>query len=324
MHSAVIFCDVAKRVRIARCLDGISLMRRGLDLALSRLAGVPRHRVARHPLARSKPLEDSASLNITLYDYEASPWCRIVREHLTYLALPAKVKPVPRQTLRTEGAFNHESRHRKEAFELANKKGLKFQFPILVDSTDKVNPVVLGESKEIVRYLWDTYGCSVIEKRPWMDRVVNSKTLPFFVRFAFLNGPSFLRSFPRCGLLRTPSTLCKSERDALTLRAVEGCPQGRIIREVLCTLEIPYKSIPGKYSEVELRNSQDGTCIQCPHEASDYLWQKYKAGETPSWFAAIPQPNLGNTGFFFTSAKNAMKVGRDEFIPEDLISRKSA
>ncbi|KAL3926594.1 MAG: hypothetical protein SGBAC_013411, partial [Bacillariaceae sp.] len=77
---------------------------------------------------------------LILYEYEASPWCRIVREYLTILDLKVQIRPCPRQTLFMEGAYNKESRFRPEAMQYLKSSSSShptedMTFPILVDCT---------------------------------------------------------------------------------------------------------------------------------------------------------------------------------------------
>jgi len=77
---------------------------------------------------------------LELYGYEASPYCRIVREVLSTLELPYRLHNVAR-----------ESPRRPSYIELAGK----MQVPLLVDRTHGVKML---ESRAIVRYLEDRYG----------------------------------------------------------------------------------------------------------------------------------------------------------------------
>jgi glutathione S-transferase len=77
---------------------------------------------------------------LELYGYEASPYCRIVREVLSVLELPYRLHNVAR-----------ESPKRAAFIELAGK----MQVPLLVD---RAHDVKLFESRAIVRYLEERYG----------------------------------------------------------------------------------------------------------------------------------------------------------------------
>ena len=187
---------------------------------------------------------------LVLYEYEASPWCRLVREHTTHLGLSVTVKPAPRETLLAEGAFSKASRYRGEALGwLHASDGVVqedggfgsdgLQFPILVDATGAstngaldgaapgVAPVVLSESKAIISHLWRKYGDGVV--RPPMDKILSGERLPFVVRFASLAGPSGMRPFPSCGLLRTPSAFDPATHRPLELYQAEHCLCARAV-----------------------------------------------------------------------------------------------
>ena len=256
------------------------MMRRSFDRITSTLGSLLRLNTGRTVLQRSA--DDIPTVHLTLYEYEASPWCRLVREHLTLLGLPVLVKPCPRQTLLKEGAFDERSRYRKEAWNVyldaiaEEKQSLdesevekekekekekevvyQYQFPILVDATtSSSSPKILFESSNIIHHLWENYSDTVIEDRPSVDIKLNSDGLPFFVRFPLLSGPSALRPFPHCGLLQLPSSFNDNEdmsedkgssnrlHQPLTLHGKEGDPMTRLVREKLCSLCISYYSIP--------------------------------------------------------------------------------
>jgi hypothetical protein len=116
--------------------------------------------------------------------------------------------------------------------------------------------VVLSESYNILAHLWDHYGGSILPTaskaggdhlhRP--DQIANSPSRSFATRFLSLAGPSYLRPWPRCGLMRFPSSkhaLVATETTSMVvLYQAEGCPESRLVREALCCLEIPYRSVP--------------------------------------------------------------------------------
>ena len=224
--------------------------------------------------------------DLVLYDFEASPWCRLVREYATILDLTLTIKPCPRETLLFgEGSFGPNSRFRPEAMEWYRQQQQKtdkytttgetteqdknknnnLTFPLLVDRTGKNKNsdgvVVVSESYNIVAHMWEHYGGSVLpghhHRRP--DQIANSPSRSFAARFLSLAGPSYLRPWPRCGLMRFPSkthtasasasasaSLVSAETTSsmLVLYQAEGCPESRLVREALCCLEIPYRSVP--------------------------------------------------------------------------------
>ena len=135
-----------------------------------------------------------------VHEYEASPWCRLIREYLTILGLTAEIRPCPRQTLFMEGAFTAASRFRPEALRHLQSVGRDendLKFPVLVDESSPNKPVVLAESYDILGHLWENYSESVLQasdspslrRRP--DQVMNNPKIPFPLRFLSLAGPSF-------------------------------------------------------------------------------------------------------------------------------------
>src|SRR4030095_9167143 len=83
-----------------------------------------------------------------LYEFEACPYCRIVREALTELDLDALIRPCPKGGTRFRS--------------LVKKRGGKAQFPFLVDPNTGTE---LYESADIIDYLYRTYGNRVAPTR---------------------------------------------------------------------------------------------------------------------------------------------------------------
>jgi glutathione S-transferase len=164
---------------------------------------------------------------LILYEYEACPFCRKVREAMTTLDLDCIIYPCPRETFKAYGVVK-ESRYRPKVMELGGK-GI---FPFLVDpNTDKK----MYESEKIVAYLWETYGNKATA--PWNDRVANIKAW----KLVGLAAASAFRAFDvRFGMLRTPS---KCPKEPLELWGTEASAFCKIAREALCTLELPYKLV---------------------------------------------------------------------------------
>src|SRR5262249_14725536 len=78
---------------------------------------------------------------LELYEFEACPFCRRVREALSMLDLPAVIHPCPKGGTRFRPAVE--------------RRGGKQQFPYLIDPN---TGTALFESADIVRYLARTYG----------------------------------------------------------------------------------------------------------------------------------------------------------------------
>ena len=145
---------------------------------------------------------------LELYEFEACPFCRKVRETMTCLDLDAMVYPCPKNgpTYRPK----------------VEEEGGKMQFPYLVDPNTGER---MYESDRIVGYLFEHYGQG---RAP----------------FLYSGGPVNLLTSSLGGALRgskgiryTPSS--KPEQP-LELYSFEGSPYCRIVREVLCSLELPY------------------------------------------------------------------------------------
>jgi glutathione S-transferase len=77
---------------------------------------------------------------LILYNYEGNQFCRLVREALCELDLPHEMRPTGKGSPRRS--------------ELQEKSG-KTTAPYLIDPN---GPVQMGESADIVEYLWTTYG----------------------------------------------------------------------------------------------------------------------------------------------------------------------
>ncbi len=145
---------------------------------------------------------------LVLYDFEACPFCRKVREALSELDLEALVRPCPRGG----------KRFRTEVVE----RGGKSRFPWLVDPSHDVE---MYESADIVRYLFRTYG---------------DGRSPIALALGPLNTmSSSVASLVRAGHGRRarPS---KAPAEPLHLYGFEASPYCRIARETLCELELSY------------------------------------------------------------------------------------
>jgi glutathione S-transferase len=145
---------------------------------------------------------------LELYEFEACPYCRKVREALTVLDLDARVYPCPKGG----------TRFRPEL----ERRGGKSQFPYLVDpNTGKE----MYESDEIVRYLFQEYG---------------AESVPLLLGAGILtDATAMLASAWRPGLgLRARSS--RAPEQPLELYSFEASPFCRIAREALCSLELPY------------------------------------------------------------------------------------
>jgi glutathione S-transferase len=145
---------------------------------------------------------------LELYEFEACPFCRKVREALSHLDLDAAVYPCPKggPTYRPE----------------VEREGGKAQFPFLRDPNTGEK---MYESDDIVRYLFAQYGNGPVP-------------------FLYAGGPAYLLSsslgIPLRGTKGMRYTPARKPAQPLELFSFEASPYCRIVREVLCSLEIPY------------------------------------------------------------------------------------
>ncbi|GAB5380217.1 MAG: glutathione S-transferase N-terminal domain-containing protein [Aliiglaciecola sp.] len=145
---------------------------------------------------------------LKLYEFEACPYCRLVREALTELDLDAEIYPCPKGG----------ERYRPYVKEL----GGKAQFPFLVDPN---NDTKMYESFDIIKYLFETYGQRSVPLK-WQLQPIHTFS-------------SSLVSTARIGVGKNkkPST---APEQLLELYSFESSPFARLVRDTLCELEIPY------------------------------------------------------------------------------------
>jgi len=150
---------------------------------------------------------------LKLYDIEASPYCRLVREILTELDLDVLVLPCP------VGG----SRFRPEAEAIGGKQ----QFPLLVDDNTQRH---LYESADIIDYLAETYGRRSAAARGWRRNVAVGSS---YASSALL----WRASSGITGMTARPS---KAPEKPLELYSFESSPYSKRVRARLCELELPY------------------------------------------------------------------------------------
>ena len=155
-----------------------------------------------------RPVEKQPEKPLELYEYEACPYGRLVRETLTELDLDAMIYPCPRGGKRFRPKVK--------------QRGGKEQFPFLVDpNTGKE----MYESADIIAYLRKTYAGRSTPVRP-LRRMIAVAT-------------GELASLAR-GLRGTRARASKAPKKPLELFSFESSPFSRLVRERLCELEIPY------------------------------------------------------------------------------------
>lgn len=180
-------------------------MIRALDVATSLGATLARLGSA----AMVGPLGPRPAQPVVLYEFEACPYCRKVREALSILDLDADLRPCPKGG----------ERFRSEVL----RRGGKTLFPYLVDpNTGKE----MYESDDIVEYLFQHYGAG---------------PPPLLLRRGVQNDLSTMLASawrPGFGARARPSRL---PEQPLELYSYEASPFCRIAREALCALELPYR-----------------------------------------------------------------------------------
>lgn len=194
---------------------------------------------------------------LVLYEYEACPYCRRVREALSALDLNAIIVPCPR------GSTNREA---------VMAQGGKAQFPFLVDSKAKV---ALYESEDICNYLSKTYADGA---KPWQHKVSTPTGL---------GGTLAQAMRPSRGI---EGRAKKTPEKLLHLWSYEASPYSRLVREVLCELELSYMlhnvarqsaqrddfvAMSGKMQVPYLKDPNTGTALFESKDIIAYLERTY-------------------------------------------------
>lgn len=145
---------------------------------------------------------------LLLWEFEACPFCRKVREAISILDLEVLVHPCPKSG----------TRFRQDAI----ARGGKAQFPYLVDPDDGDRG--LYESDAIIAHLFARYGAGAPPLRLRMGPVTAA-------------GVGIASAFRLRGARARPS---RSPAAPLELWGYESSPRTRLVRERLCELELPY------------------------------------------------------------------------------------
>ena len=154
------------------------------------------------------PLGPRPAKPLELYEFEACPFCRKVREALTMLDLEVMVYPCPKDGKRFRPKVK--------------KEGGKNQYPYFVDPNTST---AMYESDDIVGYLYRTYG---------------SGPAPLLLKLGPLTDvSSFLASAVRPTGGRSVAA-SRAPKEPLELWSFEASPFCRLAREALTELEIPY------------------------------------------------------------------------------------
>ncbi|KAJ0977216.1 hypothetical protein J5N97_012690 [Dioscorea zingiberensis] len=160
--------------------------------------------------SKSLGISSYPSSYLQLYEFEACPFCRRVREAMTELDLSAEVFPCPKGSLR----------HRTMVREIGGKE----QFPFMIDLNTGVS---MYESGDIVKYLFQQYG----QGRQPSFGLLESTLFTGWV-------PTLLRAGR--GMTIWDQAGKNPPEQKLELFSYENNPYARIVREALCELELPY------------------------------------------------------------------------------------
>ncbi|KAK3142523.1 hypothetical protein QOZ80_4BG0347640 [Eleusine coracana subsp. coracana] len=196
---------------------------------------------------------------LQLYEFEACPFCRRVREAMTELDLSAEVYPCPKGSLR----------HR----DVVKTIGGKEQFPLLVDAS---TGVTMYESGDIVKYLFSQYGQGRSPSFGILESTIFTGWVPTLLRAG-----RGITLWNRAGVVPA---------EKLELFSYENNSYARIVREALCELELPYvlQNVGEGSSKMDLLIKKSGS-KQVPYlidpntgfQSSDYkkiltyLFQQY-------------------------------------------------
>jgi len=179
-------------------------MLRALDVATSLAATIARAGLG----ARVGPLGPRPEKLLELFEFEACPFCRKVREALSILDLDARIYPCPKGG----------PRYREEV----KARGGKYLFPYLVDPNAGKE---MYESDDIVAHLFREYGAG---KPP----VLLAAGILTDVTSALAS-----TARPGFGARYRPA---RAPAQPLELYSFEASPFCRIAREALCAFELPY------------------------------------------------------------------------------------
>lgn len=189
-----------------------------------------------YPKVTAATRRDPAKL-LELYDFEACPYCRRVREVLCELDLDYLEHPVARGSARRA---------------LLRSLGGKVQAPYLVDPNTGTQ---MYESDDIIAYLNDTYGHG--QRAGW------SLPIPSVLDTlgAALAGGVRLGRGGTCRVKERAATL-----QPMALYNMEGSPYCRKVREVLCELDLEsiVRNVP-KGSPKRADLEKQGGKIQVPY-----------------------------------------------------------
>ncbi|KAI9073378.1 hypothetical protein K1719_044657 [Acacia pycnantha] len=184
-----------------------------LEAATSSLASLARFAWGSKSVVGSsmnKEITSNFPMRLQLYEFEACPFCRRVREALTELDLTVEVYPCPKGS----------SRHR----EVVKRSGGREQFPFLIDPNSGIS---MHESGDIVKYLFERYGGGRSPSTGLLESTLFTGWVPTLLRAGR-------------GMILWERSSPDPPPEKLELFSYENNAYARIVREALCELELPY------------------------------------------------------------------------------------
>ncbi|CBI31360.3 hypothetical protein VitviT2T_029039 [Vitis vinifera] len=185
-----------------------------LEVATSSLSTLSRFPWGSRSLSDSSQSEEATTVDpptrLQLFEFEACPFCRRVREAITELDLSVEVYPCPKGSVR----------HR----EMVRRFGGKEQFPFLIDPNTGIS---MYESGEIVKYLFQQYGKGKSPSTGLLESTLFTGWMPTILRAGR-------------GMTLWEKARLDPPAKKLELFSYENNLYARIVREALCELELPY------------------------------------------------------------------------------------
>ncbi|GAB2290325.1 hypothetical protein Dimus_024605 [Dionaea muscipula] len=186
----------------------------GFEVAASSLSSLTRFPWGSKSLSSTEDVEQigvvDPSIPLQLFEFEACPFCRRVREAMTELDLLIEVYPCPKGS----------TRHRK----VVRRSGGKEQFPFLIDPNTGVS---MYESGDIVKYLFLQYGNGRSPSVGLLESTLLTGWMPTILRAGR-------------GMTLWEKATREPPPKKLELFSYENNPYARLVREALCELELPY------------------------------------------------------------------------------------
>lgn len=202
---------------------------------------------------------------LILYEFEACPECRKVREAVSILSLQVTFRPCPKKGFQWRREI--ELKYRKEA-----------SFPLLMDPNTNAQ---MFQSDAILEYLFQTYGNGDI---PWTLEPGSS-----FVTVSEAAGLLF-RSNGGTSKPSNPPTL------PLVVWSYEGSPFCKLVKEKLSELEIQHSQIScprgsanrqalfeskGRFQVPYLEDPNTGVSLFESQAICEYLEKQYAVAQSP-------------------------------------------